>query len=177
MSRGGTLKAHDCVLIYKSGTEGDENHTPDSNFIGLTTKMLKVKRLEEINTCYNSNKLEEMAFFQCMEKVEKVKCFLEESSSEQESRSGKNEGKHLHFPCGANTYLFQKWKENKNFCKGEPEKNNVFVCDFDPHLWTGHLKQDQLILESQQKAWTQMPFRDILLSSSAIKSPVLRPLM
>ncbi|XP_027978697.1 myosin light chain kinase family member 4 [Eumetopias jubatus] len=53
--------------------------------------MLKVKRLEEINTCYNSNKLEEMAFFQCMEKVEKVKCFLEESSSEQESRSGKNE--------------------------------------------------------------------------------------
>ncbi|XP_053760920.1 myosin light chain kinase family member 4 isoform X3 [Panthera pardus] len=89
----GTLNAHDCVLIYKSETEGDENHTPDSNLIGLTTKMLKVKRLEEINTCYNSNKLEKMAFFHCMEKVEKVKCFLEESSSEQDSRSGKNEGK------------------------------------------------------------------------------------
>ncbi|XP_026895971.1 myosin light chain kinase family member 4 isoform X2 [Acinonyx jubatus] len=89
----GTLKAHDCVLIYKSETEGDENHTPDSNLIGLTTKMLKVKRLEEINTCYNSNTLEKMAFFHCMEKVEKVKCFLEESSSEQDSRSGKNEGK------------------------------------------------------------------------------------
>ncbi|VCW77912.1 unnamed protein product [Gulo gulo] len=89
----GTLKAHDCVLIYKSETEGDENHTPDSNLIGLTTKMLKVKRLEEINTCYNSNKLEKMAFFHCMEKVEKVKCFLEESSSEQDSRSGKNEAK------------------------------------------------------------------------------------
>nr|XP_035943173.1 uncharacterized protein LOC118532602 isoform X3 [Halichoerus grypus] len=105
MSRGGTLKAHDCVLIYKSGTEGDENHTPDSNFIGLTTKMLKVKRLEEINTCYNSNKLEEMAFFQCMEKVEKVKCFLEESSSEQESRSGKNENMrilHEDFPACLN---------------------------------------------------------------------------
>ncbi|XP_045667649.1 myosin light chain kinase family member 4 isoform X1 [Ursus americanus] len=89
----GTLKAHDCVLIYKSETEGDENHTPDGNLIGLTTKMLKVKRLEEIDTCYNSNKLEKMAFFHCMEKVEKVKCFLEESSSEQDSRSGKNEAK------------------------------------------------------------------------------------
>lgn len=87
----GTLKAHDCVLIYKSETEGDENHTPDSNLIGLTTKMLKVKRLEEINTCYNSNKLEKMAFFHCMEKVEKVKCFMEETSSEQDSRSRKNE--------------------------------------------------------------------------------------
>uniref|UniRef100_A0A8C7EPU8 Myosin light chain kinase family member 4 n=1 Tax=Neovison vison TaxID=452646 RepID=A0A8C7EPU8_NEOVI len=55
--------------------------------------MLKVKRLEEINTCYNSNELEKMAFFHCMEKVEKVKCFLEESSSEQDTRSGKNEAK------------------------------------------------------------------------------------
>lgn len=59
--------------------------------MGLTTKMLKVKRLEEINPYYNSNHLEKMAFFQCADKVEKVKCFLEESSSEQESRSEKNE--------------------------------------------------------------------------------------
>ncbi|XP_023607136.1 myosin light chain kinase family member 4 [Myotis lucifugus] len=55
--------------------------------------MLKVKRLEEITTCYNSNRLEKVAFFQCMEKVEKMKCFLEESSSEQDSRSGTNEAK------------------------------------------------------------------------------------
>ncbi|KAF6345154.1 myosin light chain kinase family member 4 [Rhinolophus ferrumequinum] len=55
--------------------------------------MLKVKRLEEINTCYNSKHLEKMAFFQCMEEMEKVKCFLEESSSEQDSKSGKNEAK------------------------------------------------------------------------------------
>ncbi|ELK38542.1 Myosin light chain kinase family member 4 [Myotis davidii] len=55
--------------------------------------MLKVKRLEEITTCYNSNCLEKAAFFQCMEKVEKMKCFLEESSSEQDSRSGNNEAK------------------------------------------------------------------------------------
>ncbi|XP_019607958.2 myosin light chain kinase family member 4 isoform X6 [Rhinolophus sinicus] len=55
--------------------------------------MLKVKRLEEINTCYNSKHLEKMAFFQCMEEIEKVKCFLEESSSEQDSKSGKNEAK------------------------------------------------------------------------------------
>ncbi|XP_016011977.1 myosin light chain kinase family member 4 isoform X1 [Rousettus aegyptiacus] len=63
--------------------------------MGLTTKMLKVKRLEEINPYYNSNHLEKMAFFQCADKVEKVKCFLEESSSEQESRSEKNEAKKM----------------------------------------------------------------------------------
>uniref|UniRef100_I3N441 Myosin light chain kinase family member 4 n=1 Tax=Ictidomys tridecemlineatus TaxID=43179 RepID=I3N441_ICTTR len=53
--------------------------------------MLKVKRLEEINTCYSSNGLEKMAFL--MEEVEKVKCFLEEKASEEHPRSGKNEAK------------------------------------------------------------------------------------
>nr|XP_012623924.1 myosin light chain kinase family member 4 isoform X13 [Microcebus murinus] len=85
-----TLKSHNCVLIYKSETEGDENHTPDHSFIGHTTKLFKVKRLEKFNACCNS-RLENMAFLQCMEKVEKVKCFLEENSGEQDSRSGKNE--------------------------------------------------------------------------------------
>ncbi|XP_036866869.2 myosin light chain kinase family member 4 isoform X1 [Manis javanica] len=89
----GTLKSHDCILIYKSEAEEDEKHTPDRDLLILTTKMLKVKRLEEISTCYNSNRLEKMAFLQCMEKVEKVECFLEESSSEQDSRSGENEAK------------------------------------------------------------------------------------
>ena len=88
---GGRLRSHACALIYKSETEGDENHTPDRNLVGLTTTMLKVKRLEEINTCYHGDQLEKMAFFQCMEEVEEVKCILEESSSEQDSRSGKSE--------------------------------------------------------------------------------------
>ncbi|XP_063668818.1 myosin light chain kinase family member 4 isoform X3 [Pan troglodytes] len=57
--------------------------------------MLKVKRLEEFNTCYNSNQLEKMAFFQCREEVEKVKCFLEENSGDQDSRSGHNEAKEV----------------------------------------------------------------------------------
>ncbi|KAL0623148.1 LOW QUALITY PROTEIN: Protein GVQW1 [Plecturocebus cupreus] len=86
------LKSHDCVLIYKSETEGDKNRTADRSLIGLTTKMLKVKRLEEFNPCYNSNQLEKMAFFQCREEVEKVKCFLEENSGDQDSRSEQNEG-------------------------------------------------------------------------------------
>ncbi|XP_053526539.1 myosin light chain kinase family member 4 isoform X2 [Artibeus jamaicensis] len=89
----GAIKSHNCVLIYKSGTEGDENHTPDSNLIKLSTKILKVKRLEEIATCYNSNHLEKMAFFQCMDEDEKMKCVLEESSSEQDSGSENNEAK------------------------------------------------------------------------------------
>lgn len=53
--------------------------------------MLKVKRLEEISTCYHGDQLEKMAFFQRMDEVEKVECILEESSSEQDSRSGKSE--------------------------------------------------------------------------------------
>uniref|UniRef100_A0A8C2V573 Myosin light chain kinase family member 4 n=1 Tax=Chinchilla lanigera TaxID=34839 RepID=A0A8C2V573_CHILA len=55
--------------------------------------MLKVKRLEEINTCYSSSGLEEVTFFQCMKEVEKVKCFLDENPSELVSSSGKNEAK------------------------------------------------------------------------------------
>ncbi|XP_069930591.1 myosin light chain kinase family member 4 isoform X7 [Oryctolagus cuniculus] len=89
----GALNGHDCVLIYKSETERDEAHTTGNGFIGLTTKMFNVKRLEEISTCYSSNGLEKMAFFQCMEEVEKVKCFLEENSSEQDPRPGRNEAK------------------------------------------------------------------------------------
>ncbi|KAI4530745.1 hypothetical protein MG293_018603 [Ovis ammon polii] len=83
-------KSHaDCVLIYKSETEGDRDHTPDTDFLGFPTKMLTVKRLGGSNACYRSDQLEKMAFFQCMEEVEK--CFLEESSGEQDSRSGKNQ--------------------------------------------------------------------------------------
>nr|XP_027814521.2 myosin light chain kinase family member 4 [Ovis aries] len=85
-------KSHaDCVLIYKSETEGDRDHTPDTDFLGFPTKMLTVKRLGGSNACYRSDQLEKMAFFQCMEEVEK--CFLEESSGEQDSRSGKNQAK------------------------------------------------------------------------------------
>ncbi|XP_036925769.1 myosin light chain kinase family member 4 isoform X5 [Sturnira hondurensis] len=89
----GAIKSHNCLLIYQSETEGDENHTPDSNLIELSTKILKVKRLEEITTCYDSNHLEKMAFFQCVDKDEKMKCLLEESSSEQDSGSENNEAK------------------------------------------------------------------------------------
>ncbi|XP_076795321.1 myosin light chain kinase family member 4 isoform X4 [Arvicanthis niloticus] len=87
----GVLKSHDCVLIYKSETEGDESPTPDSSLIRLTTSMLKVKRLEEISSCHSSNPLEKVAFFQCMEEVEKVKCFLEENSSDLDLQCGDSE--------------------------------------------------------------------------------------
>ncbi|XP_013377301.1 PREDICTED: myosin light chain kinase family member 4 isoform X5 [Chinchilla lanigera] len=93
IQENGTLKSHDCILIYKSETQGNKDHTPESSLIGLTTKMLKVKRLEEINTCYSSSGLEEVTFFQCMKEVEKVKCFLDENPSELVSSSGKNEAK------------------------------------------------------------------------------------
>ena len=83
-------KSHDdCVLIYKPETEGDGDQAPDTSFPGLTTKLLTVKRLEGVSACCCSEQLEKMAFLQCMEEVEK--CFLEESSGEQDSRSGKSQ--------------------------------------------------------------------------------------
>ncbi|XP_040611712.1 myosin light chain kinase family member 4 isoform X2 [Mesocricetus auratus] len=82
------LESHDCVLIYKPETAGDENPTPDSSLLRLTTSMLKVRRLEEISSCHSSNPLEKVAFFQCMEEVEKVKCFLEENASELDLQAG-----------------------------------------------------------------------------------------
>lgn len=85
------LNSHDCVLIYKSEREGDESPAPDRSLISLTTSMLKVKRLEEISSCHSSHPLEKVAFFQCMEEVEKVKCFLEENSSDLDLQSGDNE--------------------------------------------------------------------------------------
>ncbi|XP_040105214.1 uncharacterized protein LOC120869930 isoform X2 [Oryx dammah] len=85
-------KSHaDCVLIYKSETEGERDHAPDTDFLGLPTKMLTVKRLGGSHACCRSGQLEKMAFVHCTEEVEK--CFLEESSGEQDSKSGKNQAK------------------------------------------------------------------------------------
>ncbi|XP_056679333.1 myosin light chain kinase family member 4 isoform X2 [Monodelphis domestica] len=89
----GEIKGHDYAMIYKTATQRDENHTPDSNLIRLTSKMLQMNRLEGITTRYNSNLLEKMAFFQCMEKGETVQCFLKENTSELDSGAEENEAK------------------------------------------------------------------------------------
>ncbi|XP_019607952.2 myosin light chain kinase family member 4 isoform X2 [Rhinolophus sinicus] len=99
--------------------------------------MLKVKRLEEINTCYNSKHLEKMAFFQCMEEIEKVKCFLEESSSEQDSKSGKNEAKEKVWSHpdlkdmtpveGKRTSAFTERSSQKDQPSSEKEKVNKLI--------------------------------------------------
>ncbi|XP_074432178.1 myosin light chain kinase family member 4 isoform X4 [Larus michahellis] len=47
-------------------------------------KLLKINRLEEFHTRYNSNRLEKTAFFQRMEKRERTRSFQEEKSSESD---------------------------------------------------------------------------------------------
>lgn len=47
-------------------------------------KLIKINRLEEINTRQNSNRLEKTAFFQNMEKVERTRSFQEETFSESD---------------------------------------------------------------------------------------------
>ncbi|KAM5262874.1 myosin light chain kinase family member 4 [Ctenodactylus gundi] len=88
--------------------------------------MLKVKRLEEINTCYNSNQLEKMAFFQCMEEVEKVKCYLEEHSNEVDSKTGKIEG-----PCHSKHYGDRQvhMKKNHRMLSGLSDIWSILVDD------------------------------------------------
>ncbi|XP_051826751.1 myosin light chain kinase family member 4 isoform X3 [Antechinus flavipes] len=93
IQEAGEIKERDYSTIYKSETERDENRTPDSNLIKLTSKMLKMNRLEGINTRYNSNLLEKMAFFQCVEKGETVQCFLKENTNELDSGAEENEAK------------------------------------------------------------------------------------
>uniref|UniRef100_A0A4X2K3H2 Myosin light chain kinase family member 4 n=1 Tax=Vombatus ursinus TaxID=29139 RepID=A0A4X2K3H2_VOMUR len=53
--------------------------------------MLKMNRLEGINTRYNSNLLEKMAYFQYVEKAETVQCFLKENNNELDSGAEENE--------------------------------------------------------------------------------------
>ncbi|XP_075387737.1 myosin light chain kinase family member 4 [Tenrec ecaudatus] len=55
--------------------------------------MLKVNRLEEISTCCSSARLRQTALFQCMAKIEKVHCLLDEDPGARDPRSAKNEAK------------------------------------------------------------------------------------
>lgn len=48
-------------------------------------KLLKINRLEEINTRYNSSRLEKTSFFQTMKKVERTRGFHEEKFSGSDS--------------------------------------------------------------------------------------------
>lgn len=54
----------------------------ESKLTGHSMKLIKINRLEEINTRQNSNRLEKTAFFQNMEKVERS--FQEETFSESD---------------------------------------------------------------------------------------------
>ncbi|XP_074801050.1 myosin light chain kinase family member 4 isoform X2 [Natator depressus] len=74
------VKCHEYSLIYETKLERDE----DGNLIGYNTKLFKINRMEEINTQYSSTKLGKVAFFQCLEKVERVRSFWEERISEPE---------------------------------------------------------------------------------------------
>ncbi|XP_004700236.2 myosin light chain kinase family member 4 [Echinops telfairi] len=89
----GALKRHDCITASRPETEADANPRRASDLIGLTARMLKVNRREEISTCCSSARLQKPALFQCMPKTENVKCLLDENPGERDSRSGKNEAK------------------------------------------------------------------------------------
>ncbi|KAM9165765.1 myosin light chain kinase family member 4 isoform 2-T2 [Pangshura tecta] len=74
------VKHREYSLIYETKLERDQ----DGNLIGYNTKLFKINRMEETNTQYSSTKLGKVAFFQCLEKMERVRSFWEERISEPE---------------------------------------------------------------------------------------------
>ncbi|XP_043860539.1 myosin light chain kinase family member 4 isoform X2 [Dromiciops gliroides] len=93
IQEAGEIKGHDYAMIYKSETQRDENHTPDSNLIRITSKMLKMNRLEGIIhdiivTCWRK-----WLFFNVWKKVRTVQCFLKENTNELHSGTEENEAK------------------------------------------------------------------------------------
>nr|XP_021149001.1 myosin light chain kinase family member 4-like [Columba livia] len=78
IQEGGEIRSYECSLVYESKVE----RKTESKLTGHSMKLIKINRLEEINTRQNSNRLEKTAFFQNMEKVERS--FQEETFSESD---------------------------------------------------------------------------------------------
>ncbi|XP_059671643.1 myosin light chain kinase family member 4 [Gavia stellata] len=89
IQEGGEIRSYECSLVYESKVE----RKTDSKLTGHSMKLLKINRLEEINTRYNSNRLEKTAFFQSMEKMERTRNFQEDKFSESEP--GTEDEKHV----------------------------------------------------------------------------------
>ncbi|KAM6089406.1 uncharacterized protein VSU04_001803 [Chlamydotis macqueenii] len=78
IQEGGEIRSYECSLVYESKVE----RKTDVKLTGHSLKLLKINRLEEINTRYNSNRLEKTTFFQSVEKMERTRRFQEEKFSE-----------------------------------------------------------------------------------------------
>ncbi|XP_010706717.1 myosin light chain kinase family member 4 isoform X3 [Meleagris gallopavo] len=77
----GEIRNYECSLVYESKVE----RKTESKLTGHSMKLLKINRLEEINTRYNSSRLEKTSFFQTMKKVERTRGFHEEKFSGSDS--------------------------------------------------------------------------------------------
>ncbi|XP_074002263.1 myosin light chain kinase family member 4 [Numenius arquata] len=84
IQEGGEIRSYECSLVYESKVE----KKTDSKLTGHSMKLLKINRLEEFHTQYNSNRLEKTAFFQSMEKMERTRSFQEEKFSESDPGTG-----------------------------------------------------------------------------------------
>ncbi|XP_064017161.1 myosin light chain kinase family member 4 isoform X3 [Pogoniulus pusillus] len=74
----GEIRSYECSLVYESKVE----RKTESKLTGQSMKLLKINRLEEINTRYSHNRLEKTAFFQSMERMERTRSFQEEKIRE-----------------------------------------------------------------------------------------------
>ncbi|XP_032916782.1 myosin light chain kinase family member 4 [Catharus ustulatus] len=74
----GEIRSYECSLVYESKVE----RRTDSKLTGHSMKLLKINRLEEINTRFSTSSLEKTAFFQSVEKMKMTRSFQEEKFSE-----------------------------------------------------------------------------------------------
>ncbi|XP_039405202.1 myosin light chain kinase family member 4 [Corvus cornix cornix] len=76
----GEIRSYECSLVYESKVE----RRTDSKLTGHSMKLLKINRLEEINTRFSASRLEKAAFFQSVEKMKMTRSFQEEKFSESD---------------------------------------------------------------------------------------------
>ncbi|XP_068054319.1 myosin light chain kinase family member 4 isoform X2 [Anomalospiza imberbis] len=74
----GEIRSYECSLVYESKVE----RRTDSKLTGHSMKLLKINRLEEINTQFSTSRLEKTAFFQSVEKMKVTRSFQEEKFSD-----------------------------------------------------------------------------------------------
>ncbi|XP_029446394.1 myosin light chain kinase family member 4 isoform X2 [Rhinatrema bivittatum] len=85
-------KGQSCTRICEATVvAGAHEQAAHSELKQVMKRMLKVNRLEENNTRYNSTRLSKIDFFHCLERVETMRSFWEEKSSEPESGAENDE--------------------------------------------------------------------------------------
>ncbi|XP_059709714.1 myosin light chain kinase family member 4 isoform X3 [Haemorhous mexicanus] len=160
----GEIRSYECSLVYESKVE----RRTDSKLTGHSMKLLKINRLEEINTRFSTSRLEKTAFFQSVEKMKMTRSFQEEKFSEsdpgteekkvikEKSHFNETETKEKKPPDSTDGDIQQSQscspeEEVDKLNKENAKRESSLVLEADPpkfHTEESEEKQESLSLES-----------------------------